>query len=159
MTRLSHTSEPVHPALLVILVVAVDPSMRQWLFLETLAGLFEKVQVVPLSWFTRAEVDMDSGGKFLRRIEWFLDQHEQGKAVLARNDRNHQSLPDRTPVELAPVEYLSCPLGHCVAAKKRHQGRPLGASTRKKSTSQNIDSNKPTPIDYVIDRCRKTGDM
>ena len=64
--------------------------------------------VVPLSFFTRASIDMTSGGQFLRRLEWFLNQYDAGKVVMASTGRGEGP----TEEDSAP----KCPLGAWIAS-------------------------------------------
>ncbi len=70
-----------------------------------------EVLVVPLEFFTRAETDMDTGGKLLKRLEWFFREYEQGHIVLAHTGRGFEPPTDRLPVSLPDVELMRCPLG------------------------------------------------
>ena len=73
-----------------------------------------QVLVVPLSFFTRAVTDMESGGELLWRLECFLREYELGHVVMAHTGRGFTPPTDRTPIELAPVEPLRCLLGSII---------------------------------------------
>ena len=66
--------------------------------------------VVPLSYFTEADVGWETGGEFLRRVEWLLDRYHEGAVVVAAAS-SFGPRTDRKPLPECHSSPLQCPLG------------------------------------------------
>ena len=90
-------------------------------------GFNGECTVVPIDYFLKARVDMHSGGEFLRRLQWFLEEHEAGRVVLASVNGVSRS---GIRVGLDGPASITSPLGRCVDTEDRWQvtlqksGRP-----------------------------------
>ena len=105
-------------------------------YFEKLLGN-DEVTVVPIEFLTQAHVEMTSGGEFLRRMEWLLDQHKKGNIVMAHTGRETEPKPDRTPVRLHKRDPLESHLGHIL----KHGPKQIGGKVQQKGLRDSSSEN------------------